>query len=327
MATGDRKPVVMEADIVNDLTTGGTSMALSAEMGKKLKTELDTRVNPNLLDNWYFGNPVNQRGKTEYTGTGYTIDRWKLTNPNGTLSMGDDGIALVGRAGNIWLQEYLENAAELYGKQVTLSVIADGKLYSTTGTVQTEAVSPNIDVCLTSFTNGNIGLYKNAAGGLFVQLHAVNTKTVVYYAVKLELGTQQTLAHQDADGNWVLNEIPNYAEELAKCQRYQYVINIENNGLKFFGQGAADSAGTSAQIAVPLPCNMRAYPTLTTAGTFLLYGIGKNETAAVSAVTVFRGAQSGQVLVKVASSGLTAGALYQLITNDANARIILDANL
>ena len=35
--------------------------------------------NPNLLDNWYFANPVNQRGQTEYpasNGVTYTIDRW-----------------------------------------------------------------------------------------------------------------------------------------------------------------------------------------------------------------------------------------------------------
>lgn len=46
--------------------------------------------------------------------------------------------------------------------------------------------------------------------------------TVGIIAVKLELGGQQTLAHQDADGNWVLNEIPDYGEQLRRCQRYYY---------------------------------------------------------------------------------------------------------
>ena len=36
-------------------------------------------------------------------------------------------------------------------------------------------------------------------------------------AVKLELGTVQTLAHQDDTGAWVLNEIPDKSEELLKC--------------------------------------------------------------------------------------------------------------
>ena len=40
-------------------------------------------------------------------------------------------------------------------------------------------------------------------------------------AAKLELGPVQTLAHQDASGNWVLNDPPpNKALELLKCQRY-----------------------------------------------------------------------------------------------------------
>lgn len=44
--------------------------------------------------------------------------------------------------------------------------------------------------------------------------------TVKYYAAKLEVGTQQTLAHQDSNGNWVLNDTPNYDLELLKCRRY-----------------------------------------------------------------------------------------------------------
>ena len=45
-------------------------------------------------------------------------------------------------------------------------------------------------------------------------------------AVKLELGPVQTLAHQDADGNWVLNDPPpNKALELLKCQRYYQVFS------------------------------------------------------------------------------------------------------
>ena len=36
------------------------------------------RVNRNLLDNWYFGKVINQRGQTQYTSLNdqYTIDRW-----------------------------------------------------------------------------------------------------------------------------------------------------------------------------------------------------------------------------------------------------------
>ena len=69
----------------------------------------------------------------------------------------------------------------------------------------------------------------NFPGG-FLRIYGWTTDTDVYFmffeaevspvAMKLELGSQQTLAHQNADGNWVLNEIPDYGEQLAKCQRY-----------------------------------------------------------------------------------------------------------
>ena len=39
------------------------------------------------------------------------------------------------------------------------------------------------------------------------------------FAAKLELSDRQTLAHQEGD-KWVLNEVPNYGEQLARCQRY-----------------------------------------------------------------------------------------------------------
>ena len=47
------------------------------------------------------------------------------------------------------------------------------------------------------------------------------------YAAKLEPGRYQTLAHKEGDA-WVLNEIPDYATELLKCQRYFRVIDQLN---------------------------------------------------------------------------------------------------
>ena len=47
--------------------------------------------------------------------------------------------------------------------------------------------------------------------------------------MKLELGHRQTLAHKE-NNVWVLNEIPDYATELAKCQRYLRVFESPPNG-------------------------------------------------------------------------------------------------
>ena len=36
----------------------------SKHLGKKIDDTIDCVCNPNLLDNWYFANSVNQRGLT-----------------------------------------------------------------------------------------------------------------------------------------------------------------------------------------------------------------------------------------------------------------------
>ena len=47
----------------------------------------------------------------------------------------------------------------------------------------------------------------------------ISTSQIKVYGAKLELGSDQTIAHQE-NGEWVLNEIPDYGEQLARCQRY-----------------------------------------------------------------------------------------------------------
>ena len=135
---------------------------------------------PNLLDNWYFGNPVNQRNVSgTIDAVGYFLDRWKLVS--GSVTIGSNGITLNGTIAQI-----LETAV---GTDVTASAL------TTEGVV------------VASYDNNSKTISLTGTGQTFV-------------AAKLELGSQQTLAHKDANGNWVLNEIPNYGEQLLRCQRY-----------------------------------------------------------------------------------------------------------
>ena len=70
--------------------------------------------NPNLLDNWYFGNPVNQRGASGTISTaGYFFDRWKLVSGSVTINSG--GIVLNGT-----IAQVLEYAV---GQTVTATVL------------------------------------------------------------------------------------------------------------------------------------------------------------------------------------------------------------
>ena len=137
--------------------------------------------NPNLLDNWYFGNPVNQRGASGTISTaGYFFDRWKLVSGSVTINSG--GIVLNGT-----IAQVLEYAV---GQTVTATVLTPDGVTD---------VTPVYDDETKTFT--------------------VTTQGKTIRAVKLELGSQQTLAHQE-NGVWVLNEIPDYGEQLRRCQRY-----------------------------------------------------------------------------------------------------------
>ena len=75
-------------------------------------------------------------------------------------------------------------------------------------------------------------------------------------AAKLELGPVQTLAHQDASGNWVLNDPPpNKALELLKCQRYFCKFSGTAAGVRYQDQPAV-------VCYVPTPAAMRIDPAI-----------------------------------------------------------------
>ena len=182
-----------------------------ASEGGAIDQAMQMKPGKNLLDNWYFGNPVNQRVQTSYSVNGYTIDRWYTAHSKSygtlivdqtagcvTISHDDDG-------GFVDFIQTLENPAT---EIVTLSVLMlSGNLYSATGTLG--SILLNTDEIFIRSDEPNKVILRCKTG-----------KTISIIAAKLELGSQQTLAHKDANGNWVLNEIPDYGEQLLRCQRY-----------------------------------------------------------------------------------------------------------
>ena len=78
-------------------------------------------------------------------------------------------------------------------------------------------------------------------------------------AIKLELGTKQTLAHQDSSGNWVLNDPPpNYQQELLKCQRYYLSYPFANRNIF----SAFCDTDHSVSFTIPTPVIMRVIPSM-----------------------------------------------------------------
>lgn len=185
--------------------------------------------------------PVNQRGLTSYgptTANYNSIDRWLVNS--GTMSPETDGLNLTGPG--IIIQRF-ENLDLSDGEYVFSCLTADG-CFSAPLTDHYVACGPFNVTRDTSTDN------------LYVSFQS--TTSVKLKAVKLERGTTQTLAHQDEDGNWVLNEIPDYGEELAKCQRYCYVLDGSPNNPQF----RADVSTDRLIGEIPFPVTMRTTPSV-----------------------------------------------------------------
>jgi len=233
--------------------------------------------NPNLLNNWYFLNPVNRKngyivppgtpyysdpeltaqvGTTTlytpitqitttygtvtvsnkvyyaslelavkgYSREGISIDNWRLTSgPNSYVLVEDDGVTFGNTGSAI---EYVQhntwfNPVHAIGKRLTLSALTfSGQLL--TATTKAE-YNGEVNWGMASIAvSGSSSLFIASNGTNFfgVQMTIEPKKSLKLKAVKLEFGTQQTLAHKDDNGNWVLNDVPNFAEEMAKCAQF-----------------------------------------------------------------------------------------------------------
>lgn len=180
----------------------------------------------NLLRNWYFVGggtgygvfPVNQRGNSSYTTNGYTIDGWAFSASGYTQTLLSSGLQITGNRHQYYLLNQRISDASA-GKTVTIAiwssygldkrtlVVADGNGY---------AIGDHFSVDISINTTSHyiyLGFKSTEPTG--------TSLNIVFYAAKLELGTQQTLCHNegtDANPVWVLNEVPDYEQELIKCQ-------------------------------------------------------------------------------------------------------------
>ena len=173
--------------------------------------------NRNLLDNGDFRNPVNQRGQTSYTGNGYGIDRWRVSTNNSTaaVSVGDGCIDFTSDASGTYIN-FTSTVEKVQPGNYTLSFLVDDHTKAQQIYVQGGASASVFDSNLLTLP---FSVAETSAIAVGIQKKAASS-TLKIYAAKLELGSVQTLAHQE-NGVWVLNDpLPNYAEELAKCQRY-----------------------------------------------------------------------------------------------------------
>lgn len=308
-------------------------------LSDNVKNTLNGTVNPNLLDNWYFGNPVNQRGQTSYTGIGYGIDRWKATNANTKVTLTSLlGLTLqsISTTAQPFLAQTIENIEQLLGKTVTLSALTrEGTLFQSTGTFPATWPTTGTFSFYCNITNVADIAYNVSAKTLSVRLKADinNTEGIAFKAVKLELGSVQTLAHKEGT-TWVVNEIPDHSMELLKCQRYFQIINSPSSYDIQNGQGVAvgwANSTTSLWVNFPLSVPMRISPTPSIPD-ITLFKLGKTTTdqkditKAIGGWATKTDDSCNMRSIIFTSSGLTAGDNYILFMKQ-NAKIALSADL
>ena len=273
------------------LLTPGENISIS---GSVIATKVQP-CNRNLIINWYFGNPVNQRDVSgTISSAGYFLDRWKLVS--GSVTINTDGITLNGT-----MQQVLETAPV---GTVTASALTQAGVGEVVPTYNSETKTVTV----------------TAAGEKLV-------------AVKLELGTEQTLAHQNSSGAWVLNEIPDYGEELTRCMRYLQIISTPYDTS---GNGVAIGyANNTVDLWVPIPLavpmRISPTPTIPTGGVALLKvgktsGSPKDVTRVTGGWAMQTGGACSMRSLIFSSSGLTAGETYTLFMQQG-AQIVLSAEL
>ncbi len=255
----------------------------------KLKERMDTAApRPNLLDNWYFTDPINQRGVSgTVSDTGYFIDRWKLVS--GTVQLTASGLVLNGSIAQI-----LETDPG--------------------GTVTATALT----------TGGPVAAAYSAAAKTFTITSAGGT----ILAAKLELGAQQTLVRQDRGAWVLRDAPPDRALELAKCQRYQMVLTDGSvaDEFSFTGIGVAYTEH-NALILIPIPQNFRTVKNVEHRGTFYLFGDSRQQIPTTSLKMDRRSKAYVDIIIETDHS-LTVGETMLLRTmSEQDSFLMLDANL
>lgn len=218
------------------ITSGSNSVTYDGSTAENIDIPAGGAVySPNLLRNGTFadGCIVNQRGKTSYAGTGYGVDMWYTTGATLSVDVAAEGVKLYKNAASAnpaWAQALETDAA--VGQTVTVSMLYKGNgegaslRVAQSGGIVTLANVSDWTLAQKTFAleKWDVGALQDRAIVAIQCFENMAANQGLYIkAIKLELGEQQTLAHQNGDGAWVLNELPDYGGELLRCQRYYQV--------------------------------------------------------------------------------------------------------
>jgi hypothetical protein len=246
--------------------------------------------NRNLLINWDFRNPVNQRGQSSYTGAGYTIDRWRLASTTYgacTISIDSDGVTITAGAStttvaDIFIQKLDIDPLPYIGRYLTMAF--DVGAYAGTWNLRVRYSNSGAYISQGVVTVNTTGVIQVSAAipancnAVEIAVQSVSIVAGNYIklkAAKVEHGTASTLA----------NDMPaDYGEQLALCQRR--LIKIPGT-LSYLP--AVYRTTSNVGVIVPVPVTMGANPSFAS-GSFVVYKAGVEQTGFVfTSATAYAG--------------------------------------
>lgn len=146
-----------------------------------------------------------------YVGAVHNINGWLAHETDNVTLIHNDHISITRQHAQI-IDPAMYDAC--VGKTLTISALTSKGLIKATG------VCSQNDGTQISATDGNslyVSIYTNSGYHGF-QVNSYSGDMIDLYGIKVEIGSTQTVAHQDENGSWVLNDLPpNRALEALKC--------------------------------------------------------------------------------------------------------------
>lgn len=210
-------------------------------------------VNRNLLRNWYFKKPVNQLGQTLITPTALVTnhlicDSWGVASyPGSTIELTDEGLKVSSPVSTtVAISQFFDDIPDEGVYTISVLTVSGGLFF------ETVVFTPGRRITSSSFIDDRNNFYIVLTGDetrpRFRIFTEKNSEDHIV-AVKIEEGTEQTLAYKDPLGKWQLYETPDYDLELMKCMQWLYVQNGPSHNA--FGRIESNTTDITAIFVVP----------------------------------------------------------------------------
>lgn len=181
----------------------------------------------NLLDNSYFRNPVNQRGKTSYSGQGYGIDRWENWNGENVTTVNSGSVSCTKQ-----LYQCVDPQKLKPDTRYTLAArLADGTVYCVSGQLGEKTENEKLHM---EFHAETPAAWLSGGSWLWAALYEGEY-------------TAETLPEYQPKG---------YGAELAECMRYY------QNWKRYETAGYVTGGGMSYCMPIYLDVPMRICPSV-----------------------------------------------------------------